>query len=154
MKVLEFIGRIKTIQTTALLRSARIPRRVLETWRELLSLILRWKITSQFGKVTTSKIILIIITIIMVIMLNNNNNNNDNNDSDTNCYWSSRYSYKIIGSRTGGLGYRVKSRDHPNNSIDKIGQNTEKSPGDLMRFTVTQTPVRNHRLTLVWKTLK
>ena len=29
-----------------------------------------------------------------------------------------------------------------------IGQNTEKSPGDLMRL-LTQTPVRNHQLTLV-----
>ena len=31
-------GKIETIKTTALLRSARILRRVLETWRHLLSL--------------------------------------------------------------------------------------------------------------------
>ena len=31
----------------------------------------------------------------------------------------------------------------------KIGQNTEKSPGDLRKFAVTQTPVRNHQLMLV-----
>ena len=36
----------------------------------------------------------------------------------------------------------------------RIGQNIEKSPGDLRRFTVTQTPVENHQVTLVWKTLK
>ena len=33
------------------------------------------------------------------------------------------------------------------------GQNTEKSPGDLRRLAVTQTPVKNHRLTPMWKTL-
>ena len=32
---LEIRGRIETIQTTALLRSAKILRRVLETWRDL-----------------------------------------------------------------------------------------------------------------------
>ena len=40
---LEVGGRAKTIQTTALLRTARILRRVLETWEDLLSLILQWK---------------------------------------------------------------------------------------------------------------
>ena len=34
------------------------------------------------------------------------------------------------------------------------GQNTEKSPGDLRRLVVTQTPLKNHQLTLMWKTLK
>ena len=52
------------------------------------------------------------------------------------------------------LEIRVTSGDHPNYSIVEIGQNTEKSPGDLRRLTVTQTPVRNHQWTLVWKTLK
>ena len=33
------------------------------------------------------------------------------------------------------------------------GQNTEKSPGDLRRLAVTQSPVKDHRLTLMWKTL-
>ena len=39
-------GRVETIQTTALLRTARILRRVLETWRDLLSLKLQWKTIS------------------------------------------------------------------------------------------------------------
>ena len=43
---LEIIGRVKTIQTTALLRSARILRRVLETWGDLLSFKLQWKTVS------------------------------------------------------------------------------------------------------------
>ena len=42
----------------------------------------------------------------------------------------------------------------PNNNIIGNGQNTEKSPGDLRRLAVTQTPVKNHQLTLIWKTLK
>ena len=33
------------------------------------------------------------------------------------------------------------------------GQNTEKSPGDLRRLAVTQSSVKDHRLTLMWKTL-
>ena len=32
--------------------------------------------------------------------------------------------------------------------------NPEMSPGDLRRLAVTQTPVKNHQLTLMWKTLK
>ena len=40
---LELTGRGETIQTTALLRSARISRRVQETWWDLLSLKLQWK---------------------------------------------------------------------------------------------------------------
>ena len=36
----------------------------------------------------------------------------------------------------------------------KTGQNTEKSPGEFWRLAVTQTPVKNHQLMLMWKTLK
>ena len=42
---LEINGQVKTIQITTL-RSARILRRVLETWGELLSLKFQWKIIS------------------------------------------------------------------------------------------------------------
>ena len=45
---LEIGGRVETIQMTALLRTARILRRLLETWGELLSLKLQWKIISQY----------------------------------------------------------------------------------------------------------
>ena len=44
---LEVGGRVETIQTTALLRTARILRRVLETWGDLLSLRLQWKTISK-----------------------------------------------------------------------------------------------------------
>ena len=40
---LEVCGRVETIQTTALLKTVRILRRVLETWGDLLSLNLQWK---------------------------------------------------------------------------------------------------------------
>ena len=41
LEVLEVGGRVETIQTTTLLRTARILRRVLETWRDLLLLKLQ-----------------------------------------------------------------------------------------------------------------
>ena len=43
---LEVGGRVETIQTTTLLRTARILRRVLETWGDLLSLKLQGKTIS------------------------------------------------------------------------------------------------------------
>ena len=45
------------------------------------------------------------------------------------------------------------SGDHPNYSIIENTQNTEKSPRDTRRLAVTQTPVKNHQLTLMWKIL-
>ena len=46
---------------------------------------------------------------------------------------------------TGGLGGRRKSGNHPNYNIED-SQNTEKSPEDLRRLTVSQTPVKDHQL--------
>ena len=56
---------------------------------------------------------------------------------------------KRICSGTGGFGNKEMSGDHPNYSIIKIGQYTEKSPGDWKRLAVTQTPVKNYQLMLV-----
>ena len=39
-------------------------------------------------------------------------------------------------------------------TIIKLSQNTEKSPVALRTLDITQTPLRNNQLTLVWKTLK
>ena len=39
---------------------------------------------------------------------------------------------------------QLEIRDHPNYCSVEVGQNTEKSPGDLRRYAVIQTPVRNH----------
>ena len=54
----------------------------------------------------------------------------------------------MISTGTGGLGKKRTKGDHPNYNSVEIDQNTKKSPGDLGRFAVTQTPVRNHRLSL------
>ena len=62
---LEVGGRVETIQTTALLKTARILRRVLDTCRDLLSLKLQWK------------------TISVSWCEKNYNNNNDNNNNKT-----------------------------------------------------------------------
>ena len=70
-------------------------------------------------------------------------------DNYTNCNWCSWYSHQRIGTRTGGLGNNWTGGGCPNYSIVEIGQNTEKSTGDMRRLVVTQTPVRNHLLTLV-----
>ena len=41
------------------------------------------------------------------------------------------------------------NRDHPNEIMDDIGQNIEKSLGDLSQLAVTQTLVANYKRTLV-----
>ena len=79
---LEITGRVETIQITALSRSARILRRVLETG------------------------------------------------------W---YSHPRIVTGTGEIRNKRTSGDHPNYSIIKISENTEESPENLRRLTVTQT---------------
>ena len=43
------------------------------------------------------------------------------------------------GKWTRRLGNQKTKEDHPDNSITKIDQNTEKSPGGLRRLAVTQT---------------
>ena len=70
-------------------------------------------------------------------------------EGDTNYDWRARYSHQRIGTETGGLRVKRTSGDHSNYSIVEISQNTKKSPGDLTKFAVTQTPVENHQLALV-----
>ena len=74
-------------------------------------------------------------------------------DNYTNCDSCFRYSNWRITKGTGGLGSWRTGGDHPNDSIIENGQNSEKSPGDLRRLAVSQTPVKTHRLTLMWKAL-
>ena len=66
-------------------------------------------------------------------------------DGDTNCNWRVRYRQQ----RTGGFGNKRTSEDHLNYYIIEIGQNTEKSLGDLKRLAITQTPVEDHHLMLI-----
>ena len=70
-------------------------------------------------------------------------------DGDTSCNWCSWHSHQRISTKTGGLENNRTSGDHPNYCIIEIGQNIEKSLGDLKWLDVTQTPMRNHQLTLV-----
>ena len=44
--------------------------------------------------------------------------------------------------------------NHSKYCIIEIGQNTEKSPVDMRRLVVTQIPVKNHQLMVLWKTVK
>ena len=55
-------------------------------------------------------------------------------DGDSNCDRCPRYSHQKISKETGGLENKRTSSDYPNYNIIKIGQNTEKSPGDLLSF--------------------
>ena len=48
-------GQVETIQATVLLRSARTLRRVLETWGDMLSLKLQWKLSTNVGVKKLSK---------------------------------------------------------------------------------------------------
>ena len=60
--------RVETIQTTALLRTARILRVVLETWGDLLSLKLQLKPSAKTNVENSQGV--------------NNNDNNNNNDDE------------------------------------------------------------------------
>ena len=77
----------------------------------------------------------------------NKQNEGHEDDGYTNincCFW---YSHQgIITEITDAVG------DRPNYSIVEIGQNTEKSPGNLRRLAVSHTPVKDSQL--VGKTLK
>ena len=59
-------------------------------------------------------------------------------DGDTNYNWSDWHSHQRIDTGTGELGNERLGEAHQHCSINKISQNTEKSPGDLKRFAITQ----------------
>ena len=60
----------------------------------------------------------------------------------------------VTGTGTGGFGNQRTSGEHPNYSIVEKDHNSKKSPGNFRRLAVSQTPVQNNQLMLVWKTLK
>ena len=70
-------------------------------------------------------------------------------DGNANYNWCARNGPQRFGKGTGRVENLRTSRDHPNYSIIKIGQNTEKSPGDLSSLAVTCTLVKDHQLILV-----
>ena len=69
-------------------------------------------------------------------------------NTDIKCNWCVWNDPQRLGKRVGKIGNRRTSRDHPNYSILKIGQNTDKSPGDLRGTDATQIPVKDYQLRL------
>ena len=69
-------------------------------------------------------------------------------DNYTNCDWCFWHSHQRIIKGTEGLENKRSSGYYPNNYIIENIENTEKSPGDLRRHAVTQTPVKDHQLKL------
>ena len=70
-------------------------------------------------------------------------------DGDTNsnsCTWRH---HQRTDKGTSRLRNQRTIRYYPDYSITMIGQNTEKSLGDLRRLAVTQTPMKDHQLTVV-----
>ena len=56
------------------------------------------------------------------------------------------------GKRIGAVENWRTNQDDPDYSIVTTGWNMEKSPGDLRKLAVTQTPVKYQQLTMVWRT--
>ena len=71
--------------------------------------------------------------------------------SGTNFRWFTWKNPQRINKGTWRLRNQWASRDLADDGMIKIGQNTKKSPGDLKKLAITQIPVRNRDLTLVWK---
>ena len=64
-------------------------------------------------------------------------------DSDTNYNWCTWNSPQRFGKETGRTGNWRMCQDSPNYNITKIGQNTEKSPGDLLSLRSSERPSAN-----------
>ena len=52
--------------------------------------------------------------------------------------------FQRLGKGTRRIEIQETSGGHPDYCIIKISQNTEKSPGDLKKLAITQTPMKNH----------
>ena len=68
--------------------------------------------------------------------------------------WCIRNSPQESGEEIGGMWNQWENRTFPDYDIAEIGKNTVKSPEDLRRHALTQTPVKDHRLTLLGNTCK
>ena len=73
-------------------------------------------------------------------------------DSDTNCNWRTWNKPQRLGKMTEGNGIQRKNWDQLEHRIVEIGQNIEYSPENQNRLAVTQPHMKDHQLTLVWKT--
>ena len=64
-------------------------------------------------------------------------------DWDTNFNWYVWNDTERFGDRAGRVRMEGRTEVIPNYSIVLFSQNTKKSPGDLRKFAVTQTPMEN-----------
>ena len=78
--------------------------------------------------------------------------NFENSPSPKKQLWSIRITVitipKILDKGTEKVENRKTGGNHLNYRIVEIGHNTKKSPGDLRRLAVTQTPLKDYQLTL------
>ena len=75
-------------------------------------------------------------------------------DGDTSYSWRTWNNLQKLSKKTGGIGNQKKNKNHTDDIILKISRNIQGSPGDQMKFAVTQTPVKDYKLKLMGKTLK
>ena len=116
LEQLENRGRIEIIKTIALLRSAKVLRRVMGTWGDLILLYTGKPHTKTCKKATRSKF--------------EDTRFHSDFSGKPSAYNAVKNSQIIIIIIIIIIGNKMKNRD---NSIVKIGQNTEKSPGNLRR---------------------
>ena len=129
--------------------------RVLEVWRGLLSLFSEKTTSENCHKIARSEII---VPDDYRIKLTENEKKDEYHDFARELKKLSNLEVTIIPIVIGAFGTITKglimdgktwkletSGDHRNYYIIEIGQNTEKSPGDLRRLAVTQTPVKDHQ---------
>ena len=139
----EITERLEFVQTTALLRSARILRRVLETCCH-----------SNSGEKPSAN----------AGVKNSNNKStwnlpeNKENRRTLTWLWYQLYmewmerstrAYKVGGDRR--VENRTNNYEHSNFNIVKTSSNTDKGPEDLWRCTVTESLMKTYQLTLYEK---
>ena len=71
-----------------------------------------------------------------------------------NCNLCARNGPQNLGKGAGKFGNWRNNRDYRNHSILKISRYTDKSPRDLRTRAVSQIMVKDHQLTLAWKTIQ
>ena len=69
-------------------------------------------------------------------------------DGDTNYNWCTWNNPLRIGKRTGRFENKRTNGNHQSYHIIKIGQNTERNPGNLKRFDVTPNPMEHLQMAL------
>ena len=130
-------NKLRSMQITALLRSIRILRRVLENCRHSNSSERPSPNADVKSPQGVAKVIRKTATTTM----------------KTTTTTKTRRTMRRTRKRgSGRLENRTTNRDCSDYSIFKINQNAQKSPGDLRTLAVTETPVKYRQLKFVWRT--